>query len=99
MTPNIHPTVYALSPIAGLFAAAAAFGLVAAAVTSQDIEFSVPVSSPFEAPAVTLAEYDPMDFSATVSAFDIVLLDPLAIYEPANATPYEAYINGIAANE
>ena len=89
------PTRPTFRPAAGILAAVVASLVIGAGVITQDIE--VGVAKATETPTVAPVTYDPLDFSATVTAFDVVIPDFMAVYEPARATTYEDYINGIAA--
>ena len=89
------PTRPTFRPTAGILAAAVASLIIGAGVITQDVEIGVATAT--EAPTVAPVTYDPLDFSATVTAFDDVIPDFMAVNEPARATTYEDYINRIAA--
>ena len=60
------PTRPTFRPTAGILAAAVASLIIGAGVITQDVEIGVATAT--EAPAVAPVTYDPLDFSATVTA-------------------------------
>ena len=95
MTKNVHP-LHFTRPVAGALIVVGAIASIAVGAMAYGTD--VGVDHQVATPTVPQAAYDPFDFTATVSALDVVIPDFMAVYEPGRATGYEVYINDIAAS-